>query len=59
MTATIVAAISALSIHLLAFGRLWLRLRWRAKQQHGHRQYVVALARTLPAGSRIDDFHGI
>lgn len=36
---------------------LWLRLRWRAEQKQVHRQYVVAIARTLPEGSQIDEGH--
>ncbi|MFQ6331481.1 hypothetical protein ACLMAL_35890 [Nocardia sp. CWNU-33] len=41
MTSIVATAITALGIHVFAFGGLWLRLRWQAKQQHVHRRYVV------------------
>ena len=44
--------IAAQGVGLLA---LWLRLRWRAKQEQAHRQYVVAMALALPKGSQIDE----
>ena len=41
---------------LLSLLALWLRLRWQAQQQERHR-YLVAIARVLPEGSRIDEGH--
>lgn len=34
---------------------LWLRLRWRTRQEEAHRRYVVAVLRALPADSEIDE----
>ncbi|WP_157110868.1 hypothetical protein [Nocardia anaemiae] len=58
MTPIVAAVITALGIHGIAFGGLWIRLRWQTKQQRVHRRYIVALAHSLPRGSRIDDLHG-
>ena len=33
----------------------YLRLRWRIRHQHAHQQYLEALARSLPAGSRVEE----
>jgi len=54
MTLTIAEVAATLGIHVVALAGLWLRLRWRAEQQRGHHQYMVALTRILPAGSRVD-----
>ena len=40
---------------LLSLLALWLRLRWQAHQQREHHHYLVAIARTLPEGSCIDE----
>jgi hypothetical protein len=42
--------VAAQSLSVLA---LWLRLRWRVREEQAHRQYLVAVVRTLPAGSTI------
>jgi hypothetical protein len=34
---------------------LWLRLRWGVREEHAHHQYLVAVVRTLPPGSRIQE----
>ncbi len=57
MTLIDAAVVTTLGIQLLTLGGLWLRLRWQAKHQKGHRSYIESLARILPAGSRIDDLH--
>lgn len=51
----VVAMISARG--LLPLLTLWLRLRWQAQQQRERHRYLVAIARTLPAGSYIDEGH--
>jgi hypothetical protein len=33
----------------------YLRLRWRARLEHARRHYLETAARTLPAGSRLED----
>lgn len=42
---------------LLSLLALWLRLRWQAQQQLERHHYLVAIARTLPEGSYIDEGH--
>ncbi|MGH3811999.1 MAG: hypothetical protein ACRDUV_06020 [Pseudonocardiaceae bacterium] len=42
---------------LLSLVALWLRLRWQARQQQERHHYLVAIARALPDGSRIDEGH--
>jgi hypothetical protein len=44
------ATVAAQSLSVLA---LWLRLRWRVREEQAHRQYLVAVMRTLPPGSTI------
>lgn len=34
---------------------LWLQLRWHAQRQQERHRYLVAIARTLPEGSQIDE----
>lgn len=34
---------------------LWLRLRWRMREEEAHRQYLVAAVRTLPPGGMIQE----
>jgi hypothetical protein len=34
---------------------LWLRLRWRTRQEHARRRTLVALARALRRGSRLEE----
>jgi hypothetical protein len=33
---------------------LWLRLRWRLKQEQVHRQYAVAVTRAIRDGGQVD-----
>lgn len=35
---------------------LWLRLRWRAKQETADRRYLTAILRALPEDSKIDEW---
>jgi hypothetical protein len=42
---------------LLSLLALWLWLRWQAQQQQECHRYLVAIARALPEGSRIDEGH--
>jgi hypothetical protein len=42
---------------LLSLLALWLRLRWQARQQQERHHYLVAIARALPEGGRIDEGH--
>ena len=55
----IITTVAWLATMIAAYGcgllALWLRLRWRARQEQVHRQYVVAIARALPAGSQIEE----
>lgn len=54
---TVVWLATMIAAHGFGLLALWLRLRWRAPQEQVHRQYVVAIARALPAGSQIDEGH--
>ena len=40
---------------LLSLLTLWLQLRWQAQRQRERHHYLVTIARTLPAGSYIDE----
>lgn len=42
---------------LLPLFALWVRLRWQAQRQRERHNYLVAIARTLPEGSYIDEGH--
>ncbi|WP_280273556.1 hypothetical protein [Nocardia wallacei] len=57
MTITVML-VTTVAIHVLGTVGLWLRLRFSAEQQRGHRRYMIAIARALPVGSRVDDRHG-
>jgi hypothetical protein len=47
----VVALVVVQAFSLIA---LWLRLRWRLKQEHVHRQYVVAVTRAIREGGQLD-----
>lgn len=49
------AAVFGLAVQSIAVGGLYLRLRWRVRQEHAHRQYLETLARFLPAGSTLEE----
>ncbi|WDZ83242.1 hypothetical protein [Micromonospora cathayae] len=34
---------------------LWIRLRWRVRQEQAHGETLVALAAALPAGGQVRD----
>lgn len=40
---------------LLALGSLWLRLSWRVRHEQARRKTLVALARSMPRGSELED----
>ena len=50
-----VAAVVGLAVQGSALIGLYLRLRWRERQEHVHRQYLEAVARSLPAGSTLEE----
>jgi hypothetical protein len=46
------ATIAAQGLSVLA---LWLRLRWRVREEQARCQYLVAVVGTLPPGSKIQE----
>jgi hypothetical protein len=46
---------SAAIIQACSLTALWLRLRWRVKQEHAHREYLVAVLQTLPEGGQVNE----
>ncbi|MDH6132497.1 hypothetical protein P3T37_001882 [Kitasatospora sp. MAA4] len=52
-----VVAVTGLAARVAAVLCQYLRLRWRVRQEHAHREYVEALARSLPRGSRLVEVH--
>jgi hypothetical protein len=50
--AAVLAVIAAQGLSVLA---LWLRLRWRVREEQAHRQYLVAVVRILPPGGMIQE----
>jgi hypothetical protein len=58
MDVAIVPALTALTVlvlRVIAIAELFVRLRWQLRLQREHRYCLVALARTLPRGSRLDE----
>lgn len=53
-----VVIVTSSIVHVLTLVGLWLRLRWRTRQQRVHRGYLLDLIRALPLGSCLDDDHG-
>ncbi|MEV6013263.1 hypothetical protein AB0M29_41705 [Streptomyces sp. NPDC051976] len=49
------AAAIGVAVHGTAVVSLYLRLRWRVRQEHAHRQYLESLACFLPAGSTLEE----
>jgi hypothetical protein len=58
VTGSVLTALVGLGVHVVATVRQELRLRWQARQEHAHRQYLTALARSLPRGCRLDEVRG-
>ncbi|MBO1418589.1 hypothetical protein [Streptomyces sp. FH025] len=58
LVATTVVSASGLGIRVVAAVCQYLGLRWRVRQEHAHRQTLVALARALPEGSRFREIRG-
>ena len=51
----VLAALVGLAIRGVVIAELLVRLRWQERQQRAHQAYLVALARTLPSGCRLDE----
>jgi len=51
----VLTALAGLAMRGIAVAELLVRLRWQDRQQHAHRSYLTALARTLPRGCRLDE----
>jgi hypothetical protein len=49
------AAFAGLAVRGIAIAELFMRLRWRGRQQRAHRAYLMALARTLPRGCWLNE----
>jgi len=50
-----VAAFTMIAMQGLSVLALWLRLRWRVREEQAHCRYVVAIVDNLPPGSRIQE----
>ena len=51
----VLTALTGLALRGIAIAELLVRLRWQDRQQQAHRCYLMALARTLPRGCRLDE----
>ena len=51
----VLTLLTGLALRGMALAALFLRLRWEVRQQQLHCRYLVALARTLPRGSWLDE----
>lgn len=51
----VLTVLTGLVLRVIAFTELFVRLRWQVRQQQAHHCYLVALAKTLPPGSRLDE----
>lgn len=52
---SVLTVLAGLAVRGIAVAELFVRLRWQERQQHAHRAYLAALARTLPRGCRLDE----
>jgi len=52
---TVAVPAAVIATHGLSLLGLWLRLRWRVRQEHARRRYLVAIAQALSAGGQIDE----
>lgn len=55
VVASVLVTLSGFGMRIIAAIYHCLALRWRVREEHAHRQTLVALAQTLPAGSRLDE----
>lgn len=53
LVASMVVTVTGLGLRIVAAVCQYMRLRWRVRQEHAHRQTLVALALSLPGGSRL------
>ena len=40
---------------VMSLAALWLRLRWRTRQEHARRRSLVALVKVMPPGGQIEE----
>ena len=52
---TDVGLVSVIIVQGFSLLGLWLRLRWRVRQEASHRDYVVAVLQALPENTKIDE----
>lgn len=48
-------ALAALGVQAAYVLLKYLQLRWRVQQEHAHRRFLESVARSLPAGSRLEE----
>lgn len=58
LVTSVVVAASEIAVRFTGVVERYLRLRWRLRQEHARRRTLEALARALPAGSRLVEHDG-
>ncbi|AYV32915.1 hypothetical protein EES41_39780 (plasmid) [Streptomyces sp. ADI95-16] len=58
LVASTVMAASGVGVRVTTAVCQYLRLRWRVRHEQAHRETLVALARSLPEGSRFHEVRG-